>query len=315
MISALIVAICILLTWTDVFQHPQIQISQSHTDTSATLTSRYLSKHVFEAFDQKYFDTYYLPKTDITHRNKPHQSTSGTTLATIVDQTVQSIIQTGQPTDETEIMKSSGFSFSHKAGVIILRCKNHPFIMKVFIENTQSLAHPFRKGLEAIGIFIMSGGLNRYLTGFSRVKNLYTFKTEISQHPYWQSKIDAPRAWFYTPDNTPYFSMYGSRFFENATYYADMPAIYAIICDEIFGSSENIDSQTTLQLFQDFDNHIDPNPSNFLREYETQKIVLIDAEYFPSIVGLDRHMYVSSYFSWYMQLAIKCAKDIIWGHA
>jgi hypothetical protein len=44
-------------------------------------------------------------------------------------------------------------------------------------------------------------------------------------------------------------------------------------------------------------------------ENNTNKIVIIDTEHFPTTVGIKEKVYFNNYFEWFSFLAGKCAKD------
>ena len=54
---------------------------------------------------------------------------------------------------------------------------------------------------------------------------------------------------------------------------------------------------------------MDAHVDNLLLEKETGKIVVIDTEHFPTMVGLKEPITFDTYSSWYLQLSGKCFKD------
>ena len=57
---------------------------------------------------------------------------------------------------------------------------------------------------------------------------------------------------------------------------------------------------------------IDPHDDNFVPEINSNKIVIIDTEHFPTVAGLDKDMNASGYNQWYLELMRKAAKRLLW---
>ena len=97
-----------------------------------------------------------------------------------------------------------------------------------------------------------------------------------------------------------------------------LPSIYGIIADAI-------NKDTTKEPFKDdpnfglklsyyLDSRLDPNFENFMLEKESGKIVIVDTEHFPSMVGLKKPIKYHSYSDWYLKLAFKCLTDRLTRH-
>jgi hypothetical protein len=66
--------------------------------------------------------------------------------------------------------------------------------------------------------------------------------------------------------------------------------------------------QTALELSNFLEANIDLHITNFMVEATTKKIVLIDTEHFPTMVGnVNKHF--DGYLSWYLHLMGKFCKD------
>ena len=54
---------------------------------------------------------------------------------------------------------------------------------------------------------------------------------------------------------------------------------------------------------------IDPHEGNFLFEKGSNKVVIIDTEHFPTMIGLKKEMHATNYFSWYLEMGINFMKN------
>ena len=79
----------------------------------------------------------------------------------------------------------------------------------------------------------MGGGVNRHLSGFTRIKNAQAFKEFITKNPYWQSRVDMPRKWFWLPCNTRWITIAGANIGKYKQVSIDIPGTYCIVADAI----------------------------------------------------------------------------------
>lgn len=95
-----------------------------------------------------------------------------------------------------------------------------------------------------------------------------------------------------------------------------LPNIYGIICDKIKGRPLSIfnkeDKKIAIRASNFLGIRIDPHIDNYMFEETTGKLVVVDTEHFPTVLGLKRPLYYKSYFSWYRQLAFKFCEDKLW---
>jgi len=161
----------------------------------------------------------------------------------------------------------------------------------------------------------MAGGINRHLSGFTRIKNLQHVKHCIAQAQL-PVEFDVPRKWFYMPKNSQWMELHAKNIGRNETAYAEIPGTYCIVADAIefervYTLLNKEDRNTSMQFCNAVNFSIDPHIDNFMVEKETGKVVIIDTEHFPSITGLtDVSSMYTSQISWYIDLSIKCAKDM-----
>ena len=83
-----------------------------------------------------------------------------------------------------------------------------------------------------------------------------------------------------------------------------VPSIYCIIADAIdsqkllscFNAHEQ-ERKLIMDLFNYLDMRIDPNFDNFMVEKNTNKIIIIDTEHWPTLIGLTYKPVINNYFS------------------
>jgi hypothetical protein len=162
----------------------------------------------------------------------------------------------------------------------------------------------------------MGGGINRHLAGFTRPKNLAYIRQKIANDPLWSSIVDLPRKWFWLPQQEYWLDIEGTHISGTPTIRTQIPAIYGVIADVIsidrcFSMRNRHDRQTALALCDYLDLYVDPHIKNFMYEKNTGKLLIVDTEHFPTIVGLKEKIYFSNYTQWYGFLMRKCAKDML----
>jgi hypothetical protein len=158
----------------------------------------------------------------------------------------------------------------------------------------------------------ISGGINRYLAGFGRIKNLHDAQEAIAQTPY-ANKIDFPRKWFWQPAQNRWFTAHGKKFGDKELA-IEFPEIYGIIADEIVSDVplhivRKHHGKDIFRMCQALKFSIDPNMKNFRIEKDTGKLVIIDTEHFPSLLGLDHELHVDNYLSLHLHIGYKVVKD------
>lgn len=297
---------------------PTLIVRWPHINTEYTLRDWHLEySALFEKFDEDFFFSHQLPLDEIPLRRNPEVTVSGVLLDRLINNLVNEIhAHTSRPDQLSDfiILKDSDFNYKTHSGLIVARFKEYPFVVKLFIETPATFVQPFSKGFEPSCIFIMGGGINRYLSGFTRIKNLEVIKLHIMEDPYWAERIELPRKWYWQPLNNKWFEIMGINIGNHSLHKAVLPSIYGLICDFIDTDQElrlinKRNRRLAMQLSQFLGNRIDPHIYNFMIEKDTQMIVIVDTEHFPSMVGLRSTMYFSSYCSWYCQLMAKFICD------
>lgn len=271
---------------------------------------------IFKTFDKEFFFNHLLPIDAIPFRNNPNQTVDGKVLSNLAENLLLELKQKKKRFTDFTVLKSTDYNPTEGCGLLVLKYKNYPFVLKLFIENPSSFVQPYNKGIEPTSFFIMGGGIMRHLTGFTRIQNLEAINTLVKSDPYWSQLVDTPRKWNWLPSDTKWFVVDGKNIGNKPSLTIQLPAVYAIIADEIV-----IDKKKTLlnrrhalrcmRLCQFTDYRIDPHIQNFRIERGTGKLVLIDTENFRMLVGLKEHFCVDSYISWYMRLGAKFTRDAL----
>lgn len=263
-------------------------------------------EQIFNKFDPQDFIDYKLPDNKIVFRHN-----NGWANGSDIDESINKLLielASNKRFTDFDILKNRDFNKKEKTGLLVLKSKKLPFVIKLFLENPKSIAKPLKKGLQSRALFIMGYGINRHLAGFTRIKNLNIIKKEIENNKYWKNKIETPRKWFWLPKNPIFIELTSN------TNNIKIPAIYAIVADYMDNGIElslfNKDDRSTVMDISKFlGNKIDPQISNFLRNRNSNKIMLIDTEHFPTMVGLKETLYYKSHAEWYMKLGTKLLKD------
>lgn len=289
-----------------------------------SLRSRYLDPYpFFGIFDKHHFETSMLPTGPISFRYDAHKSVNGKELARLVDELIEELKQKKSEFSHFTVLRERDFNRKKLTGLIIVKCNDYPFVIKLFMEYPESFLHPYRKGIVPTFIFFLGGGINRHLSGFTRIKNAAAFRLCIQNDAEWLGKVDIPRKWYLLPHSSRWISIEGEHFADLGRQTINVPATYCIIADAIdidrSMSMMNKDDRTTsLRLCNTVHFSIDPNITNFMFEKaqsgQEQKIVVVDTEHFPSMVGLKekdlQNRIYKSQFAWYRDLVIKGFQDM-----
>lgn len=269
---------------------------------------------LFYSFDKEHFEKNLLPQKSITLRNNPSKKISGKILNKLIEELFNEV-QAGKKTLKNfKILKEKDFNWRKQAGLLVVECIKYPFVIKLFMETPRSFLRPHNKGFEPHCFFIIGGGATRHLVGFTRIKNAQSIKERLIHSSYWSERVDVPRKWFWTPKNTRWIRLDGYNIGGHTHIVTEMPSVYAIIADKIDGKREfNLqsreDRRTAIDLSNFFLCRIDPHINNFIIEKETDKILIIDTEHFPTLVGFKKRPRMTSYTSWYLHLFTKYLKD------
>lgn len=269
---------------------------------------------LFELFDKVFFENHLLPSHAIAYRNKDG-AVLGTTLSELIENLLVELSLKKREFTHFTVLTARNFNKRQMHGLIILKFKNYPFVLKLFIENPESFINPYSKGIEPIAFFYMGGGINRHLMGFTRIKNLEIMQKRIQESPRWANIIVMPRKWFWLPKSPAWLHLQG-RFFSDTQPLIEttIPAIYGIVADaidaeRIFSLFNKEDKKFSMEFCNFMEVQIDPHIDNFMIEKNSKKTAIVDTEHFPTLVGLKEKIEFKNYFDWYKKLMGKFLCD------
>ena len=130
----------------------------------------------FEIFDKKYFDEHLLPPGPISFRYEPEKTVNSADLAALIETLIKEVREKKSSYAHFTILRDSNFNRRRQSGLLIVKCKEYPFVVKLFMETPDMFVKPYRKGFYPIFFYFMGGGVNRHLSGFTRIKTAETFK-------------------------------------------------------------------------------------------------------------------------------------------
>jgi len=281
-----------------------------------TLISFHLEKYpIFETFDKEFLMEQQLPSTPIVFQ-QGNGSVDSKKLEKMIEGLLKEIRKNKKNYSDFTVLVDHNFNHREQCGLLIVKFKDYPFVLKLFMETPQTFVEPFQKGFEPTFFFYMGGGVNRHLSGFTRIKNLHVVKERLAQSAYWSERVVTPRKWFWIPKKTEWLEIVGKNIGPEKTIVTHIPAVYGIVadaidCGEKFSIHNPEHTALSLGLCNYLDLWIDPHIPNFMFEKNTGKIAIVDTEHFPTVVGLKETPQFKSYTDWYMYLINKCGGNMI----
>ena len=293
---------------------PEIKVKWEGDSKAHLLRKYHLEEYaLFQLFDHDFFMGHMLPSTAITYRYDSDKSVEPKILTALIDELIQEIKHGKHTFTHFTILQSKDYNFKKGNGLLIVKFNDYPFVVKLFVETPDSFVSPFDKGLEPIFFFFMAGGVNRHLTGFTRIKNREIITQRIAQSP-WAASIDIPRKWHWVPSSSRWIEITGKNIGKIQERTIRLPGTYCIIADAI-EAERNLsllsreDKKRAMDLCNYLNIWIDPHMKNFMIEKGTGKFVIVDTEHFPTVVGLREKISFESYSNWYLYLAGKCWRN------
>lgn len=283
------------------------------TETFVAKSSHYEEYPIFKVFDRDYCLSHCLPTGAIPTRYHPETTVSGATLSACIENLLEEISQRKKEFTDFDLLTKKNFNRSKRCGLMILKFKKYPFVIKLFVETPESFLNSSCKGLDNIWFFAMSGGVNRHMTGLTRIKNLDFIRNHIENSPRWSAIMDLPRKWFWLPKNEQWIEISGRNIGPNGTCHTVVPGTYAVIADAIEADQKlsvfnsYAYSGLTMEFCSSLHLALDAHLDNFMVEKSTGKMVIIDTEHFPTVVGF-KTTYpqgFNSYYAWYGNLGKK----------
>jgi len=300
---------------------PTLVISDAESSVPYARTSNYYKRYpIFTAFDQQFFTEHLLPCEGIYSSNGTHEHIAHE----YIDQTMHQILAAVRAHEHTfpgcTIIRDANFNYSTGCGLLILKCNQYPFVIKLFKENAESFIQPFSKGFEPSTFFFMAGGSNRHIAGLSRIPNREYLLSRLENNPLWQGRISIPRKWYWVPDPIEWLTIDG--YFVDSTCHIQtkIPSMYAIIADYVESDvpcclSTDTQKKLIISLALACASRLDPHIKNFIIQQKdatiTPLITIIDTEDHRCMTGISEPVPFETYFEWYTLLTAKFIKDAL----
>lgn len=297
----------IAVTWAD--------STSEKPEPTYTLTSSFLEEWaIFRRFDINFHLKHQLPNV-ISYRNEPEKTVAKEILDSLIEKFLKELLTHKKSTDtftDFKVLKDDDFNYRRGCGIIIAKFKKYPFVLKLFRETPETFVTPYSKGFVPIWIYILGGGINRFLSGFTRIPNLRAINEKVAADSRWSQIVSTPRKFFWLPTQVRWFTVTGKNFGPE-TLTAKFPSVYGIVCDEIIAErtlqiTKKEDRILGLDLGRFIGDLVDPHICNFIIEKGTGKIALIDTENFASTTGSKERVEFNSYTAYYLKLSNNCIK-------
>lgn len=299
-------------------QMPELTFKWVDSNKTHTLRNAHLEEYPwFGTFDEKQFRGFLLPENHpLTFRYNPTQSINSTVLSAQIEQLLQEIKLMKHSYTDFTIIQKKDFNRKKASGLLVVKNKHAPFIVKLFIETPESFTNPWEKGFIPIYLFYMGGGVNRHLSGFTRLVNHQYVQNQLQTDPYWAQRVDIPRKWAWLPKGCPWVDITSKNIGKKPTCNIQIPGIYAIIADAI--ESHPAPAYTSpqkrkfaIELCNFLHLQVDPHLANFIIEKDTNKFVIVDTEHFPTMVGFKKEITFKNHVTYYKHLLGHCANNMI----
>ena len=293
---------------------PFITVSSEGSKKTYFLQDSHLEvSTIFYSFDETYMRSRVLPSGPIPFRYNPDKFMSGGHLSVLIEELLKEIRNHKKVYKHFTVLKNEGFNTRKQAGLLVVKAKNYPFVVKLFIENPRSFVRPYNKGFITSCHFIVGGGATRHILGFTRLPNQDSVAHMINASPEWKDRVGLPRKWSWFPKHEEWLVVTGYNIGGHEKITVKLPAVYAIVADAIeeertFSMRRGDDTKTALRLSNYLQFRIDAHLNNFMLEKHTGKIIIIDTEHFPTMVGLKERPQIHSYMGFYWSLFKKGVK-------
>ena len=256
-----------------------------------------------------------LPADTITYRSS-NKTVQTDAIKEASEKLLEELLSGKTKFESFTILKDRDFNYKTLSGLLVVKFKEHPFVLKLFIEHPHTFVKPMENSFEASCIFVLSGTM-RHLSGLTRIQNLENAKKALSKDAQYKYFIDFPRKWYWMPKNNTWLDIEWNDKNSDSSEQIKIPSIYGIVCDYI-ETDKKLQKQelhTLRQISVDVANYlhyiIDPHVDNFVPEKNSKKVVIIDTEHFPSLAGLSREMNANGYIQWYLELTGKFIKSYL----
>lgn len=305
---------------------PQVTAQWADGTQQTTITNRYIRYYPVFSFKTSDFTSYLLPKSPIPFQQDQSRTVTGAIISQCIEEAIQELgqkktkIKKSKSLHHFKVLQDKNFNYKQSCGLLVLSFKQYPFVVKLFMEKPTTIFDYHSTGLEPTFFFYMGGGSNRHLSGFTRLANRSFIAERIQHLKQWKHHLEMPRKWFWLPKQQNNIILAGKNIGTLDTVQTEIPSVYAIVADKIDFSDQThlltpqTKRQMIMQLCNDLEINIDPHAKNFAFVQDTIskqfKIILVDTEHFPTMVGITQKRHFRNHNEWYLYLASKCFCDI-----
>lgn len=276
-----------------------------------TLTNQFLrAKPLKEGFNDVYFKQHLLPSNETIHYKNKKGSINSTVLQALAESVLNEVQQGKKTFTHFTILKCKDFNFNNLSGLLVLKFKDYPFVLKLSIEHPHTIVKPYSKSFEANCIF-MIGGNFRHLSNFTRIPNLENLRKILSFNPFYLDKIDFPRKWYWQPKNNYNLVITWKETPYRSEETIIIPSIYATLSDLVeidTSQSQRKLNKMALRISHDTGFLVDPHAGNLVIDKNSKKHTLLDTENFRLIIGSDRIFSAKTYIGWFAEMIISSSK-------
>lgn len=276
----------------------------------------YYKSPIFTTFSENSFFSHIVQHsitTPIDHKVVVSNETLDTMLETLISEVkMQNNVYT-----YFTLLQDKNFNYKKKCGLLVLKFNHYPFVVKLFMEQPNTILNPFVKGFENRVFHFMGHGVNRHIAGLTRIPNLKKLQ-QVLQHKQYQ--VVLPRKWFWLPQDPEWIDIIGYNIVPDEVISVTIPGIYAIIADELKTQQQyqKVPSSKSNEIIMDFCNDvqliIDPHSDNFIIQKDNNDSIIIsivDTEHFPTLVGISENSTFVNHVQWYCSLAWKALSDLL----
>jgi hypothetical protein len=214
------------------------------------------------------------------------------------------------------ILKDKNFNHRKQCGLLVVKFKNYPFVVKLFMETPETIGNYTCKGLETRVFHIMGHGSSRHIAGLTRIPNLLILQKRITALPY---HVILPKKWFWLPADPSWITIIGKNIDPDTIIATTIPGTYVVLAEELHPDSKketvspSVHNRVAMNFCNQMELIVDPHENNFViqRDAITQEVYLslVDTEHFPTLVGITTK-YFNNHISWYCSLAKKAVCDM-----
>ena len=294
--------------------------TQGPRKKSYTIADSHIEKYpLFTIFNQTHFEKNKIPQGQMSYAaNGKTEYVESAILVELCEGLVKEVTAKKRKFTHFKILQKKNFNRRHMCGLLVVKFNDYPFVVKLFIENPESLINYWCKGFEPIFFWNMGNGAGRHVCGLTRIGNQSIIRDRLEHKPFDLATIHIPRKWFWEPKKNNYISIDGTNIgIHHEACHTQLPSIYAVIADHIdihdnTALSHEDKGHISMALCNHLDLIIDPHANNYIFHRDAAHnlhITLIDTEYFPVMVGLKKRKQFESHFAWYTYLIEKCIQD------